>query len=103
MIVLILVMILFLGLTIVFAFGKGEMLIAGYNTASKEEQEQVNTVRMCKDFAKMTGAITLSLVLFLPGALWNEEIYFILGTAGIVLSVLIGLIYMNTGNRYARK
>lgn len=102
MIVLFLVILLFLGLTIVFALGKGEMLIAGYNTASKEEKEKVNTVRMCKDFSKMTGAITLSLVLFLPGALWNQEIYFILGTTGIILATIIGLIYMNTGNRYDR-
>ena len=33
-------------LAIVIAIGKGDMLIAGYNTASEEEREKVNIHRL---------------------------------------------------------
>ena len=37
---------LFIGLAIVILLGKGDWLIAGYNTASKQEKEQVNIKRL---------------------------------------------------------
>ena len=33
-------------MSIIIAFGKGDDLIAGYNTASKEEKEMVNVKRL---------------------------------------------------------
>jgi len=38
--------ILFIILAIVFLMGKGDKLIAGYNTASEEERQQVNIHRL---------------------------------------------------------
>ena len=38
--------ILFIILAIVFLTGKGDKLIAGYNTASEEERQQVNIHRL---------------------------------------------------------
>ena len=37
---------LFIVLAVVFLMGKGDMLIAGYNTASEEEREKVNIHRL---------------------------------------------------------
>ena len=39
-------MVLFVGLGALVLFGKGDGLIAGYNTASKEEREKVNIKRL---------------------------------------------------------
>ena len=38
--------ILFVVLALVFLLGKGDMLIAGYNTASEEERQKVNINRL---------------------------------------------------------
>ena len=38
--------ILFIVLAVIFLMGKGDMLIAGYNTASEEERQQVNIYRL---------------------------------------------------------
>lgn len=37
---------LFIVLAIIFLMGKGDMLIAGYNTASEEERKEVNIHRL---------------------------------------------------------
>lgn len=42
----IIIAIIFIVLAIVFLMGKGDMLIAGYNTASEEEREKVNIHRL---------------------------------------------------------
>ena len=46
MIVLIIVSVLLLIMGMVILFGKGDNLIAGYNTASKEEMSQYNIKRL---------------------------------------------------------
>lgn len=46
MIVNICLSILFIVLAVIFLMGKGDMLIAGYNTASKEERQKVNIKRL---------------------------------------------------------
>ena len=37
---------LFIVLAVIFLLGKGDMLIAGYNTASEEERKEVNIHRL---------------------------------------------------------
>ena len=44
MIITYLIAALFIVLAIVFLMGKGDKLIAGYNTASEEEKKKVNIV-----------------------------------------------------------
>ena len=46
MIVQIIIASIFVVLGIIVLAGKGDMLIAGYNTASKEEKEKVNIKRL---------------------------------------------------------
>ena len=47
MIVSIVFAVLFLLLAVVFLMGKGDMLIAGYNTASEEEKKKINIRNSC--------------------------------------------------------
>lgn len=100
MIILIVIILLFSGLTILFFSGRGVMLIAGYNTSSLEERAKVNEVNLCKDMGKMMLGITFSLVFYIPGVLYNKDSYFIFGTVLMLIVLIIGMIYMNTGNRY---
>ena len=53
-------MVLMVGLGVLILLGKGDVLIAGYNTASKEEREKVNIKRV---------RLLVAVLLFLCGAL----------------------------------
>lgn len=49
---------------IIFAFGKGGFLIAGYNTASKEEKEKYNKKRLtgCMSIFCFSNAIVIAVM-----------------------------------------
>ena len=57
--------ILFLVLAIVFLMGKGDKLIAGYNTASEEERAKVNIKRL-RVLMAILSVITAGYVSILP-------------------------------------
>lgn len=46
--------------------GKGAFLIAGYNTASKEEKQQFDEKKLCKYMAKLAFANAFFLIVILP-------------------------------------
>jgi hypothetical protein len=96
------VIILFLFLSIYLLQGKGAMLISGYNTMSKEDKAQYDTVVLCKAVGKLMLAVTFSITLIYLGDLFQTNWLFIAGTALMIASIVIGLIYMNTGNRYKK-
>lgn len=102
MIVLLLIILLFVALSALFLSGRGSMLIAGYHTSTLEERAKTNDVQLCKDMGKMMLGITFSLLFYIPGGLYNKDMYFIFGTVLMIIVIIIGLIYMNTGNRYIK-
>ena len=55
--------IMFLLLSITFLKGKGSFLIAGYNTASDEEQKKYDKKKLCKTMGVCTAVITGLLVI----------------------------------------
>jgi len=55
--------IMFLLLSITFLRGKGSFLIAGYNTASDEEQKKYDKKKLCKTMGVCTLVITGVLVI----------------------------------------
>lgn len=77
---------------IIIALGKGDGLIAGYNTASKEEKEQVNIKRL-----RLVTAIMLLLssifVALLPFASQMQQYMLI---AALVFLAVICIIIANT-------
>lgn len=96
------VIILFLILSIYLLQGKGAMLISGYNTMSKEDKAQYDTVALCKATGKLMLGVTVSVSLIFAGDLFQMEWLFIAGVVLMIASIVIGLIYMNTGNRYKK-
>lgn len=96
------VIILFLILSIYLLQGKGAMLISGYNTMSKEDKAQYDTVALCKATGKLMLGVTFSISLIFAGDLFQQNWLFIAGTVLMIASIAIGLIYMNSGNRYKK-
>ncbi|HSP21351.1 MAG TPA: DUF3784 domain-containing protein [Planococcus sp. (in: firmicutes)] len=96
------VIFLFLILSIYLLQGKGAMLISGYNTMSKEDKAQYDTVALCKATGKLMLSVTVSISLIFAGELLHRNWLFIAGTVLMIASIVIGLIYMNTGNRFKK-
>ena len=65
MIITYLIAALFIVLAIVFLMGKGDKLIAGYNTASEEEKKKVNITRL-RILMAIVSVITAGYVSILP-------------------------------------
>src|SRR5690606_26498089 len=96
-------MILLLILGIALLQGKGAWLIAGYNTLSDEEKAKYDELALCKATGKMIFAIAFSTTFILLGELFQGEGLIIAGVVLMVVIILIGIIYINTGNRYLKK
>ncbi len=93
---------LFAALGILFASGKGADLIAGYNTASREEKERTDEKKLLKAMSVFMFVLAgcflvsaLSQVLHVKSLIWIGQTLFI-------AALIIGLIYMNTGDRFRK-
>lgn len=81
-------------LTILFLAGKGSFLIAGYNTAGKEEKELYDEKKLCRLMGVCMGIITIGISL----EAWGQAPHW-LKTAGRILmfaDVLVTLILANS-------
>jgi hypothetical protein len=89
----------FLVLGIVFLKGKGSFLIAGYNTASKAEKENIDEKKLCSYTGKLmlvlAGCFLVIAASDLTGKLWLLWI----GLALFLVAAIGGVIFINTGNR----
>ncbi len=83
--------IVFCILGMVILFGKGDKLIAGYNTASEEEQQKVDIVRL----RRVTTFICLLSAVFLPVISYFDD-YQLFITTGYILIVIVSIIVANT-------
>ena len=96
MIVSILFAVVFIVLAVVFLMGKGDNLIAGYNTASEEERKEVNVKRLR---IVVAGICILSpVVISLPVFIGKEgDASLHLFTAFcVILMAIVGLVLANT-------
>ena len=81
---------------IIIAFGKGDNLIAGYNTASKEEKEKVNIKRL--RLATVTMLLLSSIfVAFLPFA--SQMLQYVM----IAVLVFLAGIFIIIANTWYKK
>lgn len=88
-------MVLMVGLGVLILSGKGDVLIAGYNTASKEDREKVNIKRV---------RLLVAVLLFLCGALMpllTVELMGGLAYAFIILVASFVVVYL--ANTWAMK
>lgn len=90
---------IFTGLGILFFKGKGSFLIAGYNTASKAEKENIDEKKLCKYMGKLMFSLAGSVLVILASDVWNEMWLLWLGLALFFGIILGGIIYINTGGR----
>ena len=91
---------LFVLLGTIFGFGKGADLIAGYNTASPEEKAKTDEKKLLKAMSVFMFVLAgcflvsaLSQVFHVKSLLWA-------GHALFVVSLISGLIYLNTGEKW---
>ena len=81
-------------MSIVIAIGKGDWLIAGYNTSSKEEKEKVNIKRL-RLLTSLMLLIVSAFVLLLPYAAQEKtSLYLLIG--GFWCALIVYLILSNT-------
>ena len=83
--------IVFIVLAVIILMGKGDKLIAGYNTASEEERQQINIKRL-----RILVAITrlASTVLCFCMPLIGENIVAELTATGIFLLILLVIVIL---------
>ena len=98
MIVSIVFVALFLLLAVIFLMGKGDRLIAGYNTASEEEKKEVNIKRL-RILMAVISVITASYVAVLPIVGNNPEAQ--MGASFVFLLVVI--VFVILANTWAKK
>lgn len=79
---------------LIIALGKGDGLIAGYNTASKEEKEKVNIKRL-RLLTSVYLLLTCAFVLLLPYAAQKQTLLYLL-IAGFWCALIVFLILANT-------
>src|SRR5690606_26373554 len=96
-------MLLLSSLGIALLQGKGAWLIAGYNTLSDEDKAKYDELALCKATGKMSVAIAFSTTFSWLGERYQVEGLIIAGVVLMVDIILIGIIYINTGNRYLKK
>ena len=90
--------ILFIILAIVFLMGKGDKLIAGYNTASEEERQQVNIHRL-RILMAIVSVITAVFCYLMPYV--GRDKRDVLAVTGIFF--LVNLIIIILANTWAKK
>jgi cell division protein FtsW (lipid II flippase) len=90
----ILTTILFIPLTLLILSGRGDNLIAGYNTASKEEREQYHIKRLRWVIA---GIMLATIIVFWIPILTNDkDPYKLIVPIGMFPICIIGIILANT-------
>ena len=90
--------VLFLVFAIVFLMGKGDKLIAGYNTASEEERAKVNIKRL-RILMAIISVITAGYVSILPIIGDNPQDQMV----GVFVFFAITILFVILANTWAKK
>ena len=93
---------LFVVLGIIFASGKGANLIAGYNTASREEKAQTNEKKLLKAMSVLMFVLAGCFLVSASSEIFHVKSLIWIGQALFVAAIITGLIYLNTGNRFRK-
>ena len=84
----------FIALGIIFLMGKGDNLIAGYNTASEEERKEVN-IRRLRLLMAIMMAITAGFCAILP-IIGNDKNMVLAATGLFIVITVVFVIVANT-------
>ncbi len=84
----------FIAFGIIFLMGKGDNLIAGYNTASEEERKEVN-IRRLRLLMAIMMAITAGFCAILP-IIGNDKNMVLAATGLLIVITIVFVIVANT-------
>ena len=90
--------VLFIILAVIFYLGKGDKLIAGYNTASEEERKKVNIQRL-RILMSCISVITAAFCVSMP--IVGNNIQAQLGATAVFMAVIIFVVIL--ANTWAKK
>ncbi len=93
----------FTGLGVAFSLGRGAFLIAGYNTAPKEEKAKYDERALCRFMGKLMFTLAACQGVMALGGLMDRMWLFGVGLAAFLVAVLACVIYANTGNRFKKR
>ena len=96
----VIVVFIFLLLGILFFKGKGTSLIAGFNTAPKSEKQSINVKKLTRFVGKLMFISARCWMIIILSDLIQSETLNLFGAVLFVVSMLSGVIYANTGNRF---
>lgn len=87
-------------------FRKVTWLISGYNTASKKSKEKYDLEKLCRLMGNFTFG--LSFILFILATVSmilpkQEDIIVTVGLITLAVYSVVGLFYLNTGNRVLKE
>ena len=97
------VCLLFLVLGLVLISGRGAMLIAGYNTMSKEKRAKWDEKALGRFVGWLLIAIIPLQLLVLVGEIFAIGWLVGCGVAATIALLIGGVVYVNTGNRFKRE
>ncbi len=89
-------------LAVVLLFGKGEFLIAGFNTMSENEKKRYDSKALCRFIGKILLPIGILTPAVAIGGIYDIGWF---GGAYVGLTailVVFALVYCNTGNRFRK-
>lgn len=89
---------LFVILAVIFLMGKGDKLIAGYNTSSEEEKQKVNIHRL-RLLMAVISVITAAFCAILP-FIGNDNANVLTAT---FVFILIAIVFIILANTWAKK
>lgn len=102
LVVLLMIAALFMVSGVIFASGKGADLIAGYNTASREEKENTDEKKLLKAMSVFMFVLAGCFLVSASGEIFNLKPLIWIGQALFCVALITGLIYLNTGNRFRK-
>ena len=96
MVSILIINIILIALGVIVLLGKGDSLIAGYNTASEQKKQKVNIKRLRYVVAGILFLTALFLNLPSICGLEDNSMAHIASTIAIVVTVIVGVIIANT-------
>ena len=93
---------LFVVLGIIFASGKGANLIAGYNTATYEEKSKTDEKKLLKAMSVFMFILAGCFLVSAASEIFHVRSLIWIGQALFAVSLVTGLIYLNTGNKFRK-
>ena len=86
-------------LGLIFRMGKGAFLIAGYNTASRAQKEQIDEKKLCRYMSRLMFVLAGCWLIITACEVFGKIWLLWLGWGLFLISVVFGVIYINTGGR----